>query len=173
MTVAKPLADWSPITGFDALRSWIVSLRPYPTLALFMIRLSFWNRSSRAPPIWPPPARQAGVADSGRRRVAQARAGRAHLRHQPRQADADSGLRLGLSEYCEITNWLKAPRPGRPRGAGSKLAQYTVRGYAMHLKDVRRSPRRRAESGPAAVADGKSLGGAAGAALSSPSEKIF
>lgn len=38
MTVAKPLADWiAKRQVFYGLRVWIVSLRPYPTLALFAV----------------------------------------------------------------------------------------------------------------------------------------
>jgi hypothetical protein len=40
MTVAKPLARWIAAHWvFDRLRTWIVSLRPYPTLALFAVPL--------------------------------------------------------------------------------------------------------------------------------------
>jgi hypothetical protein len=38
LTLARPIARW--LAGhwvFDRLRAWIVSLRPYPTLALFMV----------------------------------------------------------------------------------------------------------------------------------------
>jgi uncharacterized membrane protein len=38
LRVAKPLADWLfEHRIFDGLREWIVSLRPYPTLALFAV----------------------------------------------------------------------------------------------------------------------------------------
>jgi hypothetical protein len=38
MTVAKPLADWvAKRRILDGLREWIVSLKPYPTLALFAV----------------------------------------------------------------------------------------------------------------------------------------
>ena len=38
MTVAKPLSDWiAKRRIFDDLRAWIISLRPYPTLALFAV----------------------------------------------------------------------------------------------------------------------------------------
>ena len=37
-TVAKPIARWlADHLIFDSLRAWIVSLRPYPTLALFVV----------------------------------------------------------------------------------------------------------------------------------------
>jgi hypothetical protein len=40
MTVARPLAKWiAEHWVFDRLRAWIVSLRPYPTLALFAVPL--------------------------------------------------------------------------------------------------------------------------------------
>jgi len=40
MTVARPLARWiAAHSVFTRLRDWIVSLRPYPTLALFAIPL--------------------------------------------------------------------------------------------------------------------------------------
>jgi hypothetical protein len=40
MTVAKPLADWmAKHWVFARLRAWIVSLHPYPTLALFAVPL--------------------------------------------------------------------------------------------------------------------------------------
>jgi hypothetical protein len=38
LTVAKPVARrLADLRIFDSLRTWIVSLRPYPTLALFMV----------------------------------------------------------------------------------------------------------------------------------------
>jgi hypothetical protein len=38
LTIARPVARWlSDHWVFDSLRTWIVSLRPYPTLALFMV----------------------------------------------------------------------------------------------------------------------------------------
>jgi hypothetical protein len=40
IAVARPVANW--VSGqriFDGLRAWIVSLRPYPTLALFAVPL--------------------------------------------------------------------------------------------------------------------------------------
>jgi hypothetical protein len=40
MTVATPLADWLANRRiFDGARAWILSLRPYPTLALFAVPL--------------------------------------------------------------------------------------------------------------------------------------
>src|SRR3979490_235075 len=36
-TVAKPVARLGDHWIFDSLRAWIVSLRPYPTLALFIV----------------------------------------------------------------------------------------------------------------------------------------
>jgi len=39
-TVAKPVADWvSKRRILEGLRAWVASLRPYPTLALFMVPL--------------------------------------------------------------------------------------------------------------------------------------
>jgi hypothetical protein len=38
LTIARPIARWlANLWIFDRLRTWIVSLRPYPTLALFMV----------------------------------------------------------------------------------------------------------------------------------------
>jgi hypothetical protein len=38
LAVARPVARWlAELWIFDRLRAWIVSLRPYPTLALFMV----------------------------------------------------------------------------------------------------------------------------------------
>jgi hypothetical protein len=38
LTLARPVARWlAGLWIFDSLRTWIVSLRPYPTLALFMV----------------------------------------------------------------------------------------------------------------------------------------
>jgi len=40
MTVARPLANWTAEHWiFESLRVWIISLRPYPTLALFVVPL--------------------------------------------------------------------------------------------------------------------------------------
>jgi uncharacterized membrane protein len=40
LTVAKPMADWiAELHLFAGMREWIVSLRPYPTLALFAVPL--------------------------------------------------------------------------------------------------------------------------------------
>ena len=38
MTVARPISNWTADHWiFGSLRVWIVSLRPYPTLALFAV----------------------------------------------------------------------------------------------------------------------------------------
>lgn len=136
MTVAKPLADWvANHRVFDALRSWIVSLRPYPTLALFMIPLVVLE------PVKPGAAYLAATG---------------HVKLALLILAVGELLKLVLVErifaisrdklmlipafgwaylkYCEITNWLKATEAWQTARRWSKLAQYTVRGYAMHLK---------------------------------------
>jgi hypothetical protein len=140
MTVARPLADWiAERRIFDALRAWVVSLRPYPTLALFMIPLIVLE------PLKPAAAY---LAATGHVRLALLILAVAEL------------LKLGLVEriftigrdklmlipafgraylkYCEIRNWLQATEAWQTVRRWSKLAQYTVRSYVMHLKTSRR-----------------------------------
>ena len=140
MTVARPLADWfADRRIFDALRAWVVSLRPYPTLALFMIPLIVLE------PVKPAAAY---MAATGHFRLALLMLAMAEL------------LKLGLVErifclgrnklmlipafgraylkYCEIMSWLKATEAWQTARRWSKLAQYTVRSHAMHLKTSRR-----------------------------------
>jgi hypothetical protein len=136
MTVAKPLADWiANHRIFDALRAWIVSLRPYPTLALFLIPLIVLE------PIKPAAAYMAATG---------------HVRLALLMLAVAELLKLGLVErifcigrnklmlipafgwsylrYCEIRSWLQATEPWQTARRWSKLAQYTVRSYAMNLK---------------------------------------
>jgi hypothetical protein len=83
---------------FESLRAWIVSLPPYPTLALFALPVAILE------PVKPMAAYLVGTGHVGtgltfgRRRNSEAYAGRAPFLSQPRQADGHSRVCLDILE---------------------------------------------------------------------------
>ena len=140
LTVAKPVADWvSKRRIFEGLRGWIASLRPYPTLALFMVPL---------------------VALEPLKPVAAYLVATGHVRVALTTFVVGEILKLVILErlfaisrdklmlipafgwtyrrFCQIRNWLEATDAWQAARRWSKVAQYAVRSYVTHLKAWRR-----------------------------------
>ena len=100
MTVAKPLADWiAKRQIFYGLREWIVSLKPYPTLALFAVPVIILE------PVKPVAAYLAATGHIAAGFIVLAVGEILKLvllerlfSRQPEQADVDLRIRLGLRQ---------------------------------------------------------------------------
>ena len=139
-TVAKPVADWvSKRRILEGLRAWIASLRPYPTLALFMVPLVALE------PLKPVAAY---LVATGHVRVALTTfavgeilklviverlfaIGRDKLMLIP-------AIGCTYRKFCQIRNWLEETDAWQAARHWSKVAQYAVRSYAADLKASRR-----------------------------------
>ena len=140
LIVAKPVADWvSKRRILEGLRAWIASLRPYPTLALFMVPL---------------------IALEPLKPVAAYLVATGHVRVALTTFVVGEILKLVILErlfaisrdklmlipafgwtyrrFCQIRNWLEATDAWQAARHWSKVAQYAVRSYAAHLKASRR-----------------------------------
>lgn len=134
--VAKPVADWvSQLRVLDGLAAWIVSLRPYPTLALFMVPLIVLE------PIKPFAAYMLATG---------------HLKVALTTLVVGEILKLVILErlfsisrdklilipafgwayrkFCQIKNWLEATETWQAARHWSRVAQNAVRKYVTHLK---------------------------------------
>jgi hypothetical protein len=140
LIVAKPVADWvSKRRILEGLRAWIASLRPYPTLALFMVPLIALE------PLKPVAAY---LAATGHVRVALTTfvVGEILKLVILERLFAISRDKLMLipafgctyQKFCQIRNWLEATDAWQAARHWSKVAQYAVRSYAADLKASRR-----------------------------------
>ncbi|MGZ5870690.1 MAG: hypothetical protein ACXWKP_01110 [Bradyrhizobium sp.] len=136
LTVAKPVADWvSKRRILEGLRAWIASLRPYPTLALFMVPLIALE------PLKPVAAY---LVATGHVRVALTTfvVGEILKLVILERLFAISRDKLMLipafgctyRKFCQIRNWLEATDAWQAARHWSKVARYVVRSYAAHLK---------------------------------------
>jgi hypothetical protein len=136
LTVAKPVADWvSRWRILDGLRVWIVSLRPYPTLALFMIPLIVLE------PLKPVAAY---LVATGHFKVALTTFAvgeilKLVILERLFTVSRDKLMLIpafgwGYRKFCRVWNWLEATETWQAARRLSKVAQYSVRSYAMHLK---------------------------------------
>jgi hypothetical protein len=143
MTVAKPLADWiSDWRMFEGLRNWIVSLRPYPTLVLFLAPLIVLE------PVKPVAA---CLAAAGNMKIAVAlfAAGEILKLVLVERIFAVCRKKLMLipafcwayRKYREVRNWLEATEAWQVARRWSNVAKSAVRGYAMHLKMLQKRNR--------------------------------
>jgi len=130
-TVAKPVADWvSKRRILEGLRAWIASLRPYPTLALFMVPL---------------------IALEPLKPVAAYLVATGHVRVDLTTFVVGEILKLVILErlfaisrdklmlipafgctyrrLCQISNWLEATDAWQAARRWSKVAQYAARSY--------------------------------------------
>jgi hypothetical protein len=140
LIAAKPVADWvSKRRILEGLRAWIASLRPYPTLALFMVPL---------------------IALEPLKPVAAYLVATGHVRVALTTFAVGEILKLVILErlfaisrdklmlipafgciyrrFCQIRNWLEATDAWQAARHWSKVAQYAVRSYAADLKASRR-----------------------------------
>jgi hypothetical protein len=136
LTVARPIADWvSKRRILDGLRAWIVSLRPYPTLALFMVPLIVLE------PLKPVAAY---LVATGHVKVALTTFAvgeilKLVILERLFTASRDKLMLIpafgwGYRKFCRVWNWLEATKTWQAARHWSKVAQYAVRSYATHLK---------------------------------------
>ncbi len=143
MTVAKPMADWlAQRRIFDGLRRWIVSLRPYPTLALFAVPVIILE------PVKPVAAYLAAtghvvlaaeifVLGEILKLVLVERLfvlGRDKLMSIPAFA-------WGYRQYRQIMDWFVATDAWQAVRRWGKIAQYKVRSYVLELRTSQRPVR--------------------------------
>jgi hypothetical protein len=146
LIVAQPVADWvSKRRILEGLRAWIASLRPYPTLALFMVPLIALE------PLKPVAAY---LTATGHVRVALTTfvVGEILKLVILERLFAISRDKLMLipafsctyQKFCQIRNWLEATDAWQAARHWSKVAQYAVRSYPADLK---------ASRGPLSISD--------------------
>ena len=136
MTVARPISNWTADHWiFGSLRVWIVSLRPYPTLALFAVPL---------------------IALEPIKLVAAYLAGMGHIKIGMIVLVAGEILKLVLVErlfsvgrdkllsipafawtygkYWQAKDWMESFGAWQTTRRWMRLAQYVVRGYVQKMK---------------------------------------
>jgi hypothetical protein len=143
MTVARPFANWiAEHWIFGRVRVWIVSLRPYPTLALFAAPL---------------------IVLETVKPVAVYAAGTGHIKIGMIVLVVGEILKLVLVErlfsvsrdkllsipafawtygkYCEAKDWLKSFEAWQVARRWRRFARYAVRGYVQKVKASRKLER--------------------------------
>jgi hypothetical protein len=136
LTIAKPVGDWlAEQRVFDGLREWIVSLRPYPSLALFALPFIVLE------PIKPVAAY---LATTGHVMVALTffAAGEILKLVFLERLFAVSRNKLmsipafawAYGQYRRIMDRLESTEVCQAVRRRTKIAQYAVRGYAVQLK---------------------------------------
>ena len=111
IAVAKPVSDWlAKHLVLRKLRSWIRSLRPYPSLALFSVPVIILE------PVKPVAAYLAAtgqIVSSVLTLIVGelfACANRAFIQSHPRQIDEDSGIRLGIHQVPTSQGLVRSHR---------------------------------------------------------------
>jgi hypothetical protein len=136
LTVAKPVANWvGRWRILNGLRAWIISLPPYPTLALFMVPLVVLE------PLKPVAAY---LIATGHVKVALTTFAFGEILKLVilERIFAISRDKLMLipafcwtyRKFCQIRNYLEATEACQAARRWSKVAQYAVRSYAMRMK---------------------------------------
>jgi hypothetical protein len=136
MVVARPVADWlAERQIFSGLKTWIVSLSPYPTLALFAL-----------PVILLEPAKPyaaylvaTGHLIIGLTVFAVGEILRLVIIERIFSVSCQKLLSIpsfawGYGYYCRIMNLLKATAIWKAARRWSKVARYSIRSFALHLK---------------------------------------
>jgi len=136
MVVARPVADWlSERRIFCGLKAWIVSLSPYPTLALFAL-----------PVILLEPAKPCAaylVATGhfiiGLTVFAVGEILKLVIIERLFAVSCQKLLSIpvfawGYGNYCRTMTFLKATSVWQAVRRWSKIAQYSIRSFALHLK---------------------------------------
>jgi hypothetical protein len=134
--VARPVADWlSERQIFDGLKAWIVSLSPYPTLALFVV-----------PVILLEPAKPyaAYLAATGHFGIGLVVFGVGEILKlviierlfcvSCQKLLSIPAFAWGYGHYCRIVNCIKATAAWQAARRWSKIAKYSIRGFALQLK---------------------------------------
>jgi hypothetical protein len=136
LTVATPLAHWIAKHGlFGSLRVWIVSLRPYPTLALFAVPLIVLE------PVKPIAAYLAGTGHitSGMMVFAVGEILKLMLVERLFCVSRDKLMSTPAfawthRKYSRAKDWLELFEPLRIARRWMRLAQYFVREYSKTMK---------------------------------------
>jgi hypothetical protein len=143
LTVAKPIADW--LAGrrlFDDSRDWIVSLRPYPTLALFAVPLVVLE------PIKPVAAYlgATGHVMTGVAIFVVAEILKLILVERLFTVSRDKLMSIAAfawtyGQYQQMRGWLESTEAWQSVRRWSKIALYTVRIYLLQFKSFQKPAR--------------------------------
>jgi hypothetical protein len=136
MTVARPLADWTAEYWiFGSLRVWIVSLRPYPTLALFAVPLIVLE------PIKLVAAYLAGTGHitTGATVLVVGEILKLVLVERLFSVSRDKlmsipAFALTYGKYWRAKDWMESFEAWQTTRRWMHLAQYVVRGYVQKMK---------------------------------------
>jgi hypothetical protein len=137
MTVARPLSNWTAERWiFGSLRVWIVSLRPYPTLALFAVPLILLE------PIKPVAAYLAGTGHitTGAIVLVVGEILKLVLVERLFRVNRDKLLSIPVfawtyGKYGQAKDWLEPFEAWQATRRWIRLAQYVVRGYVQKKKN--------------------------------------
>jgi hypothetical protein len=136
MVVARPVADWlSERRIFCGLKAWIVSLSPYPTLALFALPVILLEPAK-------PCAAYLVATDHfiiGLTVFAVGETLKLVIIERLFAVSCQKLLSIpvfawGYGHYYRILNALKATSVWQAVRRWSKVAQYSIRSFALHLK---------------------------------------
>jgi hypothetical protein len=143
MAVARPVADWlSERQIFCGLKAWIVSLPPYPTLALFAL-----------PVILLEPAKPyaaylvaTGHFIGGLTVFAVGEFLKLVIIERLFSVSCEKLLSIpafawGYGRYCRIMSFLKATAVWQAARRWSKIAHYSIRSFALSLKASQKAGR--------------------------------
>ena len=139
MTVARPLANWTAEYWiFGSLRVWIVSLRPYPTLALFAVPLIVLE------PIKPVAAYLAGTGHitTGVIVLVVGEILKLVLVERLFSVSRDKLMSIPAfawtyGKYWQAKDWMESFGAWQTTRRWMRLAQYVIRDYVQKMKTSR------------------------------------
>jgi hypothetical protein len=143
MTVVRPLANWTAECWiFGSLRAWIVSLRPYPTPALFAVPLIVLE------PIKPVAAYFAGTGHITTGVIVLVGGDILKLVLVERLFSVSRDKLMSIPAfawtyglYRQAKSWLESFEAWRTTRRWMRLAQYGVRDYVQEMKTSRKLER--------------------------------
>jgi hypothetical protein len=136
MVAARPVADWlSDRQIFSGLKAWIVSLSPYPTLALFALPVIVLE------PVKPYAAYLVATGHFviGLTVFAVGEILKLVIIERLFSVSCQKLLSIpafawGYRNYCRTMTFLKATSVWQAVRRWSKIARYSIRSFALHLK---------------------------------------
>jgi hypothetical protein len=141
-TVAKPVARLGDHWIFDSLRAWIVSLRPYPTLALFAMPVIILE------PVKPLAAylTATGHIASGLTVLVVGEILKLVLIERLFRISRDKLMSIGIFAWCydkfrQAQDWLESLEAWRLTRHWSLIAGHAVRSYVLETKTSQRQAR--------------------------------
>jgi hypothetical protein len=118
MAVARPVANWlSEQRIFSGLKAWVVSLAPYPTLALFATGHFI-----------------IGLAVFAVGEILKLIIIERLFSVSCQKLLSIPAFAWGYGRYCRIMSFLKATAVWQAARRWSKIAQYSIRSFALSLK---------------------------------------